>query len=388
LDPGAVRTPRRKFRELRDRVPRGAQERPRRAETSAGTVLTEWHHRPISMSDVAPQAIRNAGVDELLAAWQHAPELTIDLSTLGRFERVAGAIVANALLGSLGERPLQINLPKHRDPLEAAGIAFALANRAGPTDVQPASRRPDPDVWCRAWTPASQLPLFSADEPVALFPPSAVGESEIEPDYIGRSFAAFIDPHIASSAGSQKHPVAGALWPWLDRLLPRTATGWSLAAERRRRFIVDVGRLLSELILNVSEHAQRPASRLHSLVQVSFTHGGRGSFDRLYLTVQDTGAGIASTARPKLDPRVAAALDDHQIVFKLFDGSLPPWDQGRGLGLPKVAELVHRHAGQLWAATGTTRLRAGRNSPRLVSGPAPFRLDGTVVVAMLQLPNR
>jgi hypothetical protein len=347
--------------------------------------------------------IRTTAVDDLLANWEGnlraEPDrpLVLDLAELSQLERVAGLTLSCALLGSLGDAALILKLPPepHLDWLLASGLAFAVANRSGRTALESeSSSPPDLRVWKKAWTPGTVAAWkgtqVDAADPRAkatgtLFAPSSVGEPETVPDLYGPTFAAFVDPHL-TRAETHDHPLSTVVWPWLDRLLPRRPPTWH-TKELRRRFIGDVGELLSEVVLNIAEHAAgRGASRLRSLVQVSVTRGGRGSFDRLYLSVQDIGPGIAATARPKVDPTLRATLADHQLVFKLVDGSLPPWGRARGMGLPRVLSICQRHNGSLHVATKTTRLRGGQDANRLVSGPASFCLDGTLVALMLPLP--
>jgi len=200
------------------------------------------------------------------------------------------------------------------------------------------------------------------------------------------TYAAFIDPHMSTDPVIQDHPVNTVVWPWLGRLLPRARLGLS-HRDSRESFIAEVGRLVTEMVLNVSQHAAPGRRDLRSIVHVSLTRGGgETSFDRLHLAVHDTGPGILSTARPKIRPDLSARIDDHQLLFKLFDGSLPPWDRARGMGLPKVVDICKRRKGSLLVASQTTRLRGQAQPPYLLTSRSDFNLHGTVLSVMLPLP--
>lgn len=338
------------------------------------------------MAENAPRRVRQDTVEALLASWcRPGPGgIDLDLRQLNLIERSAGVLVSNALLGTFGECSLRVRLPSPADldPLLATGLAFALANRPGPTVIESDDQDLDLDPWRRSWTPISNAPWALGQ----LFSPALAGETELVPDLEGASFAAFVNPHLAAAGMSQTHPLATVVWPWLDELLPGRTHKWPAARKERQRFIEDVGCLLSETVLNIAEHAiRRNAGTVHSLVQVAVTRGGNEGFDRIYLSVQDTGPGITATARGKLPPIASASLTDHQLFFKLFDGSLPSWHRGRGLGLPDVLDIVRRRQGSASVTSLGSRLRAQAEAPRLTTGPGSFVLDGTVILLMLPL---
>ena len=335
--------------------------------------------------------LRTASVDDLLSdlataeVTQPAIPFELDLSTLDRLERPAGAILSNALIGTFGSLPLRIKLPPASIPewLEYSGLAFALANREGPTDLLGLDRPEDLVApWREYWLPGAELVEEPGSQP--LFSPGIVGETETIPNITGSCCASFVDPHL-SSADVGSHPLNTFVWPWLDRLLPgqrqkREGTG------DRYALIEDIGRLVDETVQNVTQHAVTYGQDVRSLLQVAVTHGGGAkSFDRVYLAVQDTGPGIVSTARGKVDAVARASIDDQQLLFKLFDGSLPPWGRGRGMGLPKVLEICANHQGVLHVATQFTRLRAESARPPLVTWRNGVGLKGTVIVLMLPL---
>ena len=344
----------------------------------------------VAVAQLAKQ-LRSQQVDDLLSDLQadaaSRGKIEIDLKTLGQVERAAGAILSNALVGTLGRLPLTIKVPAGSAIpwFEASGLAFAVANRPGPTFVEGAGVEPDNARWRRSWRPGNALPwrdLVGGDQ-AELFDPSLTGETGVRPSLYGPGYAAFVNPHLAARSGSAGHPLNTLVWPWLNRLLPAAAPDGV-----RRHFVASVGRLIDELVGNVAEHARRPEGEpVCSLVQVSLTRGGRGSFDRLYLTVSDNGPGIAATARPKIDPSKAAALTDPQLLAKLLDGTLAPWGRARGMGLPKVAELTRAYRGTLRAATKMTRLAVGEHDGAVRTRQSDFILDGTVLAVMLPLPG-
>lgn len=344
------------------------------------------------MTLVLPETVKEGGVDRLLSDWAEIAEageggVVLDLGRLNHLERTAGAVLTNALFGTLGDLNLSVRLPQgDADRVGASGLAFALANRRGPTSLDATPGWAERDRWRHRWTPGAQLPLFEIEDSDALFSAVELGEAELNPDVIGQSFAAFVDPHVAgSSRSSENHPTATAIWPWLDRLLPRSRGGRSAFNASRRRFIADIGRLLSELIVNVGQHAWLPHRQLHSLVQVSFTRGGSGSHDRIYVSVQDNGAGIAATSRPKVAAVTDCPNSDSELVARLVQGTVPPWHCGRGMGLPAVADLIRARDGDLMVASGATRLNV--HGAGVKTEPAAFPMQGTVLVAMLPLPR-
>jgi len=341
------------------------------------------------MIQTAPQRLSATNVEGFLSELASSRGvLRLDLTNLKTVERSTVGLLGNALLGSFGTRDLELRVSDDSaDWMAASGLAFALANRAGRTSVNGRSptwlRNSD---WARDWLPGHTEPLeaLHRSETTELFDPSAVGETTLRPDLYGPGFAAFVNPHLTDPA-VQRHPVTTSLWPWLDRLVPHQQVT-PTTRDRRKRWIADVGRFIDETVGNVWEHARSgDGSPLFSLVQVFATRGGSRSSNRLHLSVQDTGAGIPATARPKLAPGLAAAITDDQLLGKLLEGSLAPWGHGRGQGLPKIVEICRRHHGTLRLATKTTRaILDSRDGDRaLRTGAAPFKLDGTVVTLSL-----
>lgn len=327
--------------------------------------------------------------------------LKLDLHEVGTIERGAGAILSNALLGSLGSRPLEIVLDddggdEAGDWMTTSGLAFALANREGPTTIHGDPDEQRQSRWTRDWRPGHVEPLRAMMSRTSeeLFGPEELGETTTPPDLFGPTFAAFINPHL-TKPHLQRHPLTTLLWPWLDRLIPRHKTR-PADPDLRVRWVADVGRVVDEIVGNVCEHARhRDGHSVYSLVQVSVTRGGgQRSTNRLHLCVQDTGPGIPATARPKISPQLAANLNEHQLIGRLLEGSLAPWDRGRGQGLPQVVDICRRLHGTLRVATKTTRAVLETQSVETQSAndavrtsQVSFRLDGTVVTLTLPVPG-
>jgi len=333
------------------------------------------------------QPITSTNIEKVLASLEgHAGAEPMALE-IERVERHAGALLSTALLGSLGEQPLEIRMAAAgdvTDGLASAGLAFALANRRGPTKVDGMRSPESLSPWRRTWTPgtrANWIALFpDEDASNQLFGPEAIGETDWEPDLFGPTFAAFVNPHRTGRVASRRHPLKRVFWPWIDRLMPR-----SLAQDRakRREFVRDVGTLIDELIANISEHAAGSGPDVHSLVHAAVTRGQEA--DRLHLAFADTGAGIIRTLLPKLGISPAPEETYEEVLAAAFAGTLPGWGVGRGLGLPAVLDVATRGSAVLRVATGRCRLEADQHGLRSVA--VEFDLRGTVVVVSLTLPR-
>jgi hypothetical protein len=326
----------------------------------------------------------------LQQSYERAPgeQLTVDVSALAHLERPAGALLSNLLIGTLGDAAVEVVLPAGEplDWLVASGLAFAVANRLGSTRLH-GSIDLQSEEWRGAWSTgvaASWRNLTGPVEP-ALFEPDVVGETTLKPDLFGPRYAAFVDAHLSPAESAPSHPLTELIWPWLDRLLPGRRR--RPANRTRVAFIAELGRVVAETVGNVREHATGGDRPLHSLVQLAVTRGGRASHDRLHLIVQDNGPGIAATARPKVAPTLTRSLSDHQLLFKLCDGSLPPWGRARGMGLPTVLQTCRRLDGSLRIWTKNTRVQAESNDSPLTAGDGLVRVDGTVLSMTLPLPD-
>lgn len=340
-----------------------------------------------------PLEIRASNVETLLqqldseSARVGTREMHLDLSRVSRIERLAGGLLSNALMGSLGEGPLTVDLDEHStDWLWTSGLAFAIANRLGETEIIGSGSSEDVSelrAWRQSWRPGMEVTwreMLTATQS-QLFAPPSIGETEAIPDLFGPTFAAFVDPHLNRSDASGAHPIATVIWPWLDRLLP----GPSRQSGARHRYISEVGRFITETVANVSEHAAGSGYPCRSLAQVSITSGGDGR--RLYLSVQDTGPGIATTARPKLDSAEQELVGtDEDLLRMLLSGRLRPWGRSRGLGLPFIARIAKSRGGKMFVATRRSRLSQD-SSHGMTASSSDFDLTGTVVAIMLPIPR-
>lgn len=338
------------------------------------------------------QRLNTAAVEELLEALSREDILHLDLARVGTIERGAGALLSNALLGSLGSRALQISVGDlQSDWITSSGLAFALTNRSGETLVRGRRGPGAAPQWGQQWRPGYAAPrrAMMALEAGRLFAPEHLGETGTPPDLFGATFAAFVDPHLTRPT-LERHPLTTLLWPWLDRLVPR-ALERNTDPAVRRSWVAGVGRIVDEVVGNICEHAHyHDRHSVHSLVQVSVTRGGgERSANRLHLCIQDTGPGIPATSRPKLDPVLAAELTEAQLVARLLEGSLAPWGRGRGQGLPAVVDVSRRLKGSLRLATKTTRALVDSQpcDTAVRVSQQGFRVDGTVVTVTLPVPG-
>lgn len=337
---------------------------------------------------------------DLLEAAKSSSQLSLDLKPVKRITRFAGALMANVLLGRLGEVRLNVSLPDETyrlGMLARSGLLFGLANHPHVTLDEAGALPSEMATWKQNWVPGSApTPLYwtasrQVRDQLSLFQPADLGEGEY-PNVFGPYSAAFINAHLAALGSVRDELSNRVIWPWLTRLIP-TIQNQDKASEEVKQFVRDVGSLVDELLENVAEHAsyqlegrrRRPSS---SLVQVSLTRGGRASFDRLYITVQDTGPGIERTARPKLEPHARNDLAAVDLIHGLFEGSIDSWPDRRGRGLPRVLHIYHRwgEEGRIDVATKQVRL-SSVSGEAVKSVQSNLDVPGTVVVLMLPLPT-
>jgi hypothetical protein len=325
----------------------------------------------------------------LWTQWEAGKGLVLDLRDIDAVERAAGGVLANALAGTLGSASLHLRVSDEQVSwLTAAGITFALANRPGPTVVDGKQADTfDWSDWLYDWrlSTAPTTDEMAVSPSSELFAPEIVGETALRPDLFGPGFAAFVNPHL-STPRSGPHPVSTVLWPWLDRLLRQVGLD-ALDRPAREEIIADIGGLVDETVINISDHAAPAGPDVLSLVQLSVTRGGGSrSSNRLHLCIQDTGPGIVATARPKAMGR-AQGLDDAQLIEALLEGSLAPWGRGRGQGLPRVVDICRTRNATLRIFTKNSRavFEGSQSESRPLSSYAPFSLDGTVVALTVPL---
>lgn len=329
-----------------------------------------------------------SNVDDFLADLTAAPvdqQLNVDLAGMESLHHGAAVILATGLLGTLGSRPLRVSVRNDRLSetwLERAGLAFSLANRKGETVVAGRSASvPELDAWRSSWRPGNSRSWRGLNDelPSPLFPPEDYGETPWAPTLFGPDFAAFINPHRSGPVMRGEHPVNRHFWPWLNKLVRRSS---ALTKDRRDSIVRDIGVLTDELLMNISEHSVVRGHPGNSLVHAALTRGGSGSDDRLYLCFADTGPGIVSTLSSKLVP--ASVHGDDLLLKGAFEGSLPRWGGGRGLGLPEVLRSCERLGATLEVSTGSLRLTRTVGSEMQVK-PQRFNLRGTVVLVSTRL---
>jgi len=311
------------------------------------------------------------------AQFERSRPVQVNPSWFAKLPHADAAVVANALVGSLGSVPVSLGPIRRSDLIHLArgGLFFALANRNGDTDVSALSGEMfDRQSWQRGWSPSSREPLEQ------LFSRSALGETEYVPHLFGPYHAAFVQPHLAGPAAPTTE-VTKVLRPWLRGLLPHTRSFSAI----QEKFVEDVGCLVDELVDNVREHGatQENGEPAHSLVQIFVTRGSHGN--RITLTVLDTGRGIPTTARPKVAAELASA-SDADLVEALCEGRAGNWNRARGLGLPRVWDAVRSwERARMILASGCARLEDVGDS--LKKHDSNFQLAGTVVTASFVVPR-
>jgi hypothetical protein len=298
-------------------------------------------------------------------------KLRLDWHNLRHVEAPAASILSQALL----------------EALFRSGLLFALANREGDTAVF--GMGVSYPRWKHSWLPGDLSSIRALFDPGAheskqerLFEPSG----EEIPDIFGRYHAAFINPHRLPPSGSHEE-IGNVMRPWLSEVLPNV---WGVAHRPvRERFLSDVNAVIEELLQNVREHASRrpDGQPSQSLVQLSVTLGGGSeSFNRIYISVQDSGPGIVATARPKLRFSAASEVADEKFLTLLFAGELDSWNRGRGMGLPRVWRICQeRGDSTLWVASRELRV-LGKNQV-LRERTEGFDIGGTVLVIMIPEPK-
>jgi histidine kinase/DNA gyrase B/HSP90-like ATPase len=267
------------------------------------------------------------------------------------------ALLTAALMGSLRDRQLTVDVVDQTavEGLLRFGVATALwrrpRERTSFTEIAKDLDRPSLGT---LWTSGSR----AATE--ALF---AVGEGE-HVGAFGRLYATFVNPHLSSTAEGHTD-VVFLVRRWLTRRL----------AEIRSPDTIDpivetVGSALDELVANVQEHAAGATNpQPDCLVRLSIAASGR-----VRCTVIDTGVGIDESLRHKTESNATP----EERLRRLVAGEIPGWDGGRGVGLPRVNQLVAACGGRLSIATGRLRLAAEPDG-RLQAQNAAFALQGTVV---------
>lgn len=311
----------------------------------------------------------------------------LDLSKV-QPDRVAASILTGALLTSVANGVLQLTLPAsdRKDAIARNGLLFAVANRKGRVELQPDDPRFSQwlDQWRRPWTRGTREPFLRLGREEATL---------VEPSVFGKDYAAFINPHRTGGVAGANSGVAEVVRPWLHRFLPRLTTAQERTASGPE-FVKGIGRLIDELVENVSEHAAGGRSLdVQSLVLTSLARGNNeNARHRLHISVIDTGPGIVETACRKI--RVAGAApsgwssaDKRMLLRNLFEGQVPHLGRARGFGLPAVWDTVRCWDGaNLVAVTNGLLVRSERAS--LEVRDVAQIVNGTIVSATFPIPPK
>lgn len=316
------------------------------------------------------------GLPALLATLWREKEPLLDLSDYEAIENPAGSLLSAFLLGPLGDRALVIRERKRESgsmaprPSEKIWeLAFAIAHRHGETRLEgfddPRAllkpwhrswRSGDPDPWARLFP--RQGDLFDDDECLQPIPlPDAFSA--------GSGYAAFVNPHLSTTTNSRVDlPDQAACW--LDRLLPASGEGRESVAR-------SVQQVLGELLQNVMEWGAGP-----SLVQIRVTRGER---TRVWLSILDSGKGIAATARGKVPAKVGS---DSDLLEGLFSGDIE-LPHERGFGLPGLHRFISESMGnEFWCFTAGHEVHSFGG--KLSVTRTEFPMQGTVAAVKLLCP--
>lgn len=277
-------------------------------------------------------------------------------------EPSASAVFAGALMADLGQIPLRIA----HEPDEAllanvfrSGLAAALRSRAGATTFADPLSPLNDALLGATWTPG--LDTFRA----AMF---SAGP-DLSTGLFGPSHAVFLNPHRTTTP-----PGPSSITRIVRRWLGTRLSGKS-AAER----VADVGFVLDQLVVNVTEHAVTEATpSVSSLARIEIEAGGNGLPQWLHVAVLDTGAGIANTLRSK----VPDAPSDAEILPALLEGQLPQWGRARGIGLSRLTQLVQEAQGSMFLAVKGTSVSVEDSVTAFADGSAAA---GSVITLRLPL---
>jgi hypothetical protein len=120
--------------------------------------------------------------------------------------------------------------------------------------------------------------------------------------------------------------------------------------------VADIGFVLDQLVVNVTEHAVTEATpSVSSLARIEIEPGENREPEWLHVAVLDTGAGIANTLRNK----VPDAPADAELLPALLEGQLPQWGRARGIGLSRLTQVVQEARGSMFLAVEGTSVSVG-----------------------------
>lgn len=229
-------------------------------------------------------------------------------------------LLSNLFLGAAAKTPVTVTLPSTDAARLAAmrsGLLFSLLGRsADPSStevilpgVSPGALNKWIELWTEPWSPREPAVgrLFD-DEPRVVDSRDYAGAGRVinNPNNAKRATRVVVDPHRRSRQFLHVQASQGLARRWL-RLVTPTSRDIALTNQRETWMSIVSGRILTEPLLNLADHAiKRPPelpSRPHikSLALLARTDGGRDSHPRLQLLVADSGYGIVNTLRPKLE---------------------------------------------------------------------------------------
>jgi anti-sigma regulatory factor (Ser/Thr protein kinase) len=321
------------------------------------------------MTEFALEQLDSGSLEELQQRGSESTEanpLELVLNLQEPPEPAASAVFAGALMTGLKEIPLRISHDADEVLLNnifRSGLAAALGSRGGLTTfADPHSPLNAPEL-SATWTPgtaAFRAAMFRDEE----------GEST---GLFGPSHAIFLNAHRTTTPPGPSS-ITRLVRRWLGHRLDDS--------ESAATCLHNVGFALDQLVVNITEHAvteQTPS--VTSLVRVELEGDDAAPPRALVLVVVDTGAGIATTLRAKLDDASA----DSELLTELLEGNLSRWGRGRGVGLSRLTQLVQQARGSMFVAVrGTSVAVAGE---AFTVDAAPATISGSVISLRLPLQS-
>jgi anti-sigma regulatory factor (Ser/Thr protein kinase) len=320
------------------------------------------------MTEFALEQLDSGSLEELQRRGSESTEanpLELALNLREPPEPAASAVFAGALMTGLKEIPLRISHDADNVLLGnvfRSGLAAALGSRGDLTTfADPHSPLNAPEL-SATWTPGTAT--FRA----AMF---RDGEDE-STGLFGPNHAIFLNAHRTTTPPGPSS---------ITRLVRRWL-GHRLDDDRVTTCLHNVGFALDQLVVNITEHAvteQTPS--VTSLVRVELEGDDTALPQALVLVVVDTGAGIATTLRAKLDEAPA----DSELLIELLKGRLSRWGRGRGVGLSRLTQLVQDAGGTMFVAVRGTSVAAADGA--LTVDAASAAISGSVISLRLPLQS-
>lgn len=311
--------------------------------------------------DAAVAALRKAAL---------AGTVELDLREVRGMDRAAGPLLTKELFTSTGTAHVVVRAPEHnRDLLLAqSGLLFFLADDSAREVIPPFQQAASLNPWRTTWTRGSGAQKWLFDDAQA-----------IEPTTFRRGeYAAFVNPHLVGRPFGQSD-LSGIVQPWLAQFFPP-------GIHLNRLFLQDISDIIDELLSNVCDHAasQERLPELRSLVLVTLARGKESDARyRVHLSVLDTGVGVVTSAKVKVNGGTEASAD---LLRDLFEhrGLIR---HARGFGLPHIWQKVsNRSDGRLYCTTDGFRLEGKANFLKVASLPHGAT-GGTVVTVTFPAPS-